>query len=377
MRPLGVALDTTPLLAPRTGVGEMCAGVLGALAEREDVEVLAYAVTWRRRGLLPPELPPGVRALGRPLPARPLHLAWRWTGHPAFETLAGRRDVVHGTNFVVPPARRAVRVVTVHDLTAVRFPELCEPATLRFPGLVRRAVREGAWVHVPSEWVAGEVCDLLGAPRERVRAVHHGIPGIAASTPAVTAPPLLAGLLPPGVGRYVLAVGTVEPRKDLPGLVRAFDALAAERPDLWLVLAGGNGWGTAALDAAVGAAACRARIARLGYVSAAARDALIAGAAIFAYPSLYEGFGFPPLEAMARGVPVVATTAGALPEVLGDGASLVAPRDHEALAGALAGMLDDEDARAKRVAGGRRRAAQFSWELCAAGLTTLYRDALA
>lgn len=370
-----VALDVTALLGAATGVGTFCAGALEGLAARGDLAVRAFAVSWRRRGEIVDKLPAGVVAVRRPMPARPLHWAWRRLPLPPAEWLVGEVEVVHGTNFVAPPARRAAVVVTVHDLTALRFPEMCEPASLGFPEQIRRALSKGAWVHTPSEWVAAEVVELLGADPARVRAVHHGACGH--PRPASSGAGASRLVLPPGVGRYVLALGTVEPRKDLPGLVRAFDLVAGERSDVGLVVAGTDGWGAAALDAAVAASPFKERIIRLGYVAPPRRDALLAGAAVLAYPSVYEGFGLPPLEAMSRGVPVVATRAGALPEVLGDGAELVDVGDRVGLAGAIAGLLDDEVASGALGAAGRRRASRFSWERCAEGLVSIYRDAIA
>ncbi|MGH9150329.1 MAG: glycosyltransferase family 4 protein, partial [Acidimicrobiales bacterium] len=299
-RPLRVAVDATPLLGPRTGVGAFTSYALDHLARRPDLEVRAFAVSWRRRHQVEAHLPPAVAAVRRPMPARPLNLAWRALRVPPVEWWTGAVDVVHGTNFVVPPAA-AARVMTVHDLTTVRFPELCDAGTRHFPALIRRALRHGAWVHTPSAFVAQEVIDLLGAPAERVRWVHHGVPGaggVARPSPAPGPPP----------APYVLAVGTVEPRKDLPTLVRAFDEVATEHPDLSLVVAGPDGWGAAALGEAVDRARHRDRIRRLGWVDDHERAALVAGASVFAYPSRYEGFGLPALEAMAAGVPVVATT---------------------------------------------------------------------
>jgi glycosyltransferase involved in cell wall biosynthesis len=365
-----VAVDATPLLGRPTGVGAFCAGALGGLGARQDLSVAAFAVSWRRRDELVGLLPPGVRHLGRPMPARPLHLAWRRSPLPPVEWFTGPVDVVHGTNFVVPPARRAARVVTVHDLTTVRFPAMCDAPTLRFPALVRRAIAEGAWVHTPSAAVAEEVVDVLGADPARVRAVHHGVPPLAPA--GASGDPLR---LPAGTERYVLSVGTAEPRKDLPGLVRAFDAVAGERPDVALVLAGPDGWGTAALDAAVAAAHFRDRIVRTGWVDDDTRSRLLRGAALLAYPSVYEGFGFPPLEAMVAGVPVVATRAGALPEVLGDAATLVPVGDADALAGALEAVLDDAEVGRELVRRGTEQAARYTWDRCAEGLAGLYRDA--
>ncbi|HLG91738.1 MAG TPA: glycosyltransferase family 1 protein, partial [Acidimicrobiales bacterium] len=176
---------------------------------------------------------------------------------------------------------------------------------------------------------------------------------------------------------YVLSLGTLEPRKDVPGLLAAFERLAGSHPGLRLVVAGPDGWGTAAFEQALGRSPFADRVVRLGYLGQAERAGLLRGAAVFAYPSVYEGFGLPPLEAMAVGVPVVCTRAGALPEVVGQAALLVEPGDPEALAGAIACLLDDQAARARLIEAGRRRAAEFSWGSCAAGLEALYRRAAA
>jgi len=370
---LAVALDATPLLGTPTGVGRFCRGALGGLAERGDLDVAAFAVSWRRRHRLAPLVPPGVAVRQRAMPARPLHAAWSRVRWPGVEWFTGPADVVHGTNFVVPPTRRAARVVTVHDLTTVRFPELCDAPTLRFPSLVRRAVAEGAWVHTPSRFVAEEVVAEFGADPARVRAVHHGVG--AAPPPGPAGGGALLPPLPPGTARYVLAVGTVEPRKDYPGLVRAFGAVAATRPDLALVVIGADGWGAGAFHDAVAASAARTRVLHLGYLPDAELAGWLGSAAVLAFPSLYEGFGFPPLEAMAAGVPVVATAAGAVPEVVGDAAVVVPPGDADALAGAIESVLEDGARRAELVERGRRRAAGFTWASCAAGLAALYAEA--
>ncbi len=373
-----VAVDATPLLGSRTGVGEFCSGALGALATRPELSVSAFAITWRRRQMLGPELPPGVPAEQRAMPARPLHLAWGRVAWPPVEWFVGRADVVHGTNFVVPPTRRAAAVVTVHDLTVLHYPAMCQPATLHFPALIRRAVARGAWVHTPSRFVAEEVVEAFGVDPGRVRAVAHGIPPrvVDGTGPGSSSQPA-ALALPAGARRYLLAIGTVEPRKDYPGLVAAFDRIAGARPDLALVIAGGEGWGSAALDEALASSGYGDRVVRAGYVDSPTLGRLLRGAVALVFPSVYEGFGLPPLEAMDAGVPVVATAAGAVPEVVGDGGLLVPPGDAEALAEALASVSDDPHVRAQLAARGRARAATFSWEACGAGLSSLYREAAA
>jgi glycosyltransferase involved in cell wall biosynthesis len=317
-------------------------------------------------------------------------MSWSHLPGPPVEWFIGPVDVVHGTNYVVPPTRRAGRVVTVHDLSALRYPQLCDASTLEFPRLVRRAVAAGAWVHTPSRYVADEVIEELAVDPGRVRAVHHGIPGqgrVLGSGPDSRCrpdPTVPAGRggddhddagMPPGTKRYVLAVGTVEPRKDYPSLVHAFDMLAEKLEDVALVIAGVDGWGAGALDDALVRSRRSDRIARLGYVTPARLERLLARAAVVAYPSVYEGFGFVPLEAMAAGVPVVATAVGAIPEVAGDGALLVPPADVDSLAEALESVLSDEAARSDLVQRGRLRANSFTWEACAEGLANLYSQA--
>jgi glycosyltransferase involved in cell wall biosynthesis len=374
--PLRVAIDATPLLGQPTGVGEFVRGLLGTLGGADGVSVTAYGLTWRGRGGLDDLVPPGVEVVRRPMAARPLREAWTRLDRPPLEWWTDRIDVVHGTNFVVPPTRRAAEVVTVHDLTPVRYPELCTPDTLAYPGLLRRALRRGAFVHTHAASVREEVLEVFGADGavpERVVAVPSGVPsvaGILAADPA-------RGRVLAGAERYVLALGTVEPRKDLPGLVTAFGAVAAAVPDVRLVVAGPDGWGAETLRAVIDGSPARPRIVRLGFVPVAERDALVRGASVLAYPSRYEGFGYPPLQAMAAGVPVVSTVAGSLAEVLGDAALVVPVGDPDALSAAMVRVLTDDAVAADLAARGPTWASTFSWDRCAAGLLGLYRAALA
>jgi glycosyltransferase involved in cell wall biosynthesis len=364
-----VAYDVTSLLDARTGVAAFAGEVLTRVATRPDIEVVGYSVSWRGRdhagdGLLPD----GVRLARGPMAAQPLRQMWRRADWPPIEWWTGTVELVHGPNFVVPPSRHgAVELATVHDLTCVRYPELCTRDTLQYPDLIRRALRRGAHIHTVSQFVADEVTEVFGVSADRLHVVRNGIDPVHEGDAA-------AGRARAGADRYILAVGTIEPRKDLPLLVDAFDAFAADDDSIRLVVAGQEGWGMQAFIAAVDRARHRDRIVRPGWVDDRSRADLLAGAAVFAYPSKYEGFGLPPLEAMAAGTPVVATRAGALPEVLGDAARLVEPGDRDDLAAALHAVLDDPAERDRLITAGRAQAALYSWDSCADGLVALYRE---
>jgi glycosyltransferase involved in cell wall biosynthesis len=362
-----IAIDATSLLDTRTGVGNFTAALLTGLGRRPELVVTAFPVSLRGRAALAHAVPPGIDVVLPPLPARVLRQSWRRLDRPSVDAAIGRHDVVHGPNFVVPPTR-AARVVTVHDLTPLRFPQLCHPATLAYPDLIRRAVSGGAWVHADSEAVRIELLDVLGVDPDRVVAVPLGF------TP-MTGGDAERGRALARTPDFVLAVGTVEPRKDLPGLVRAIDRLAAGGHELPLVHVGPAGWGAEDLDRAVAAMARPDLVTRLGRLPDADLADLYRAARLVAYPSIYEGFGLPVLEAMSAGVPVVSTTVPAIVEVAGDAAALVEPGDVDALADTLGAVWSDTARRDRMVAAGHRHAARFSWESCVDGIVDLYRRA--
>jgi glycosyltransferase involved in cell wall biosynthesis len=365
-----VAVDGTALLGQLTGIGSFAREIIGRLARADAIDLRLFAMSWRGRD----RLAAVARALGvgdggvrnRPLPARPMREVWKRADLPPVEWWTGPVDVVWGPNFVVPPARRAAELVTVHDLTPVHFPELCTRDTLDYPRLVRRAVDRGAWIQTDSEAVAEEVRDWLRIPADRVVAVPLGVTPVSSGLAA-------AGRQLAGAARYVLAVGTIEPRKDLPTLVRAFDQVASHDGSIHLVVAGPDGWGVDAFQAAVDRAHHGDRIRRLGWVDDHDRADLLAGARCLAFPSRYEGFGLPPLEAMAAGLPVVTSDLPVLVEVTGSAAIHVPVGDSEALADALVRLDGDEALRDALIRLGRERAAGFTWDACADGIADLLR----
>ena len=365
---LRVALDVGALLGPPTGIGVFTRRLVDGLATDPQLQVTAWAATWRGRHQIRTVVPPAMTVATRPMAARPLRQLWKRVDWPPLQWWTGPVDVAFGPTYVVPPTGAAAAVMSVHDLTVLRHPELCTRDTLEYPGLVQRAVRRGAWVHTDTEAVAAEVIEAFGVHPDRVRCV----PLAADTLPDASA---ADGVALAGGDRFILALGTVEPRKDLPALVAAFDQVASADSDVRLVIAGPDGWGTPQLDAAMAACTHRDRIVRLGWVDDVGRSALLRAASVLAYPSRYEGFGIPPLEAMSVGTPVVATAVAAVAEVCGDAAVLVPVGDTAALADALADVLADGATAHRLRAGGPRRAAEFSWADTVGAITTLLSDA--
>jgi len=357
MGALRVGFDTGPLFGARSGIGLAVQEMHDALAQRDDVQLLPYVLSLRSRPT------PPVRRL--PLPAAVAHGCWAHTDHPRVDRWLRDAQVVHGTNYVVPPSRLP-RIVSVYDCWFMRNPENAGATVHRAGQVLRRAVAGGAVVHASSEATADAVRDLL--PGAAVHTVH--LAALPLTAPSAHAP--IADLS----GRpYIVAIGTLERRKNLPRLVQAFGSIAAAHGDLQLVLAGAEGDDRGEIHAAVDALgpSVAHRVLFTGRVDDAVRSWLLRNASVLAYPSLDEGFGFPLLDAMQAGVPVVASNAGSIPEVAGDAALLSPPGDVDALAANLTMALNSQSVRAHLIASGATRVQQFSWERCAAELVALYR----
>lgn len=334
--------------------------MLAGLSERDDVTVEPYLLSFRAR------VAHTERRL--PLPARFALRTWARTAHPRVDRWLGDPDVVHGTNYVVPPTRTPT-VVSVYDCWFLEHPDQALPDVRLAGRVLRAAIGRGAVVHTSSAATEAAVRRLFpGAP---VRTVHLG--------PLPLAPPAPHSPLPQLAERpFVLAIGTVEPRKNLTTLVRAFGELAANHAEVALVLAGGDGGHGSAVRAAIDALGpgVSERVLVTGRVDDAARSWLLHHAAALAYPSLDEGFGFPLLEGMRARTPVVAARAGSIPEVAGDAALLVDPLDHHGLGEALFEVITDHELADRLRVAGDLRLPTFSWTACADGLVDLYGRAM-
>jgi glycosyltransferase involved in cell wall biosynthesis len=354
----------------RTGVGVALAEILDAFNALDDApQLVPYALSLRARQHRS-ALPGGTHFV--PLPATVLLRSWTRADVPRIDPWLGHADVLHGSNYLAPPSRKPT-LVTVYDCSFVRYPELCTPEVRAFEPTLRRAIARGATVHTSSEFAADEIDDIFGPGLRaagRVVVIPLGVPRVVVDAHL---PASLAARL--DGAPYVLSIATLEPRKDLVNLVRAFGSIAVRDDSLRLVLAGKDGPDRPRIDAALAALPqpVRERVLLAGAVDDPARRALLERAALVAYPSRYEGFGFPVLEAMASGVPVVSTRAGSIPEVAGDAAVLVEPGDPDALASAIERVVTDTALRAALVPRGLAQVERFSWSRTARDLVALYR----
>jgi glycosyltransferase involved in cell wall biosynthesis len=257
-------------------------------------------------------------------------------------------DVFHGLNQRLPHMRLRRSVVTFHDLFVMTGEYSSPEFRQRFTEQARDAAARADLIIAVSAFTKSQVVDLLNEPERKVRVVHHGVRGV-----INPADPL------PNRKKIVLNVGAIQKRKNVGRLVHAFEAL----PTDWrLALAGSFGYGSEEIRTAIESSPARDRISVLGYVPADELARLYARASIFAFPSLDEGFGMPVLEAMAAGVPVLASNRSAMPEVAGTAAVTVDPEDEGGLAEALKTMAEDENLRRRLTVDGFARAAMFTWE---------------
>ena len=375
-----IAFNATALLSPLAGIGQYTLGIANALAADPEVDAeFFYGAAWSRKvGGTP--LP----GAGQLLPWLRKHLPYSYEIRRAvqasrFRSHAARGgfDLYHEPNFLPLPFDGPT-VLTVHDLSWIRYPQVHPPERVRAleryfePGL-----RRAELVITDSEFVRHEVVAHFNLDPARVRAIALGIdPMFTPREPDATR--TLLERLGLRHGSYFLSVGTLEPRKNLQRVLDAYASLPDRvRADFPLVLAGMAGWQGQEAQARIARLVAAGEIRRLGYLPRADLAAVTAGAAVLVYPSLYEGFGLPPLEAMACGVPVIASNRSSVPEVVGDAGHLVDPDDPAQIRAGMERIATDSDWRADLAARGLARSRAFSWARCAGQTLQAYRDVLA
>jgi glycosyltransferase involved in cell wall biosynthesis len=371
-----IGVDGIPLGGIKTGVGHYTFELAQQLARAEpddELQVVSHI----------PFHPPAIENVSAQLrnlkfisePVNVLTKHWWTIGLPLY-LRRNSLDLFHGTNYDVPVWGGIPTVLTIHDLSLFLYPETHEQrrvrrARRRLPLMARLATA----IIVPTRSVKNETCEHLSVSPEKVFVVHE-------------APRRCFRPMDPQQARetrtrlgvediFILYVGTIEPRKNLPTLVRAFEEIYVNtelRPQL--VIAGNKGWLTEELFAHLAQSNVRDRILMTGYLGDDDLRALYSTCAVMNYPALYEGAGLPPLEAMACGAAVITTSAAAIAEMVGDGARLVAPKDHRALAKNIVELLTDPSARQSLSALGQKRAAEFTWERTALATHDIYLDAI-
>ena len=287
-----------------------------------------------------------------------------------------RSDIVHGPNYFLPSGVER-GVITVHDLSVFLYPETHPAARVKaFERQFTHSLQRAAYIITDTETARRELIDVFAVPEHQVTAVHLGVDS--AFQPQ-TSDQLRGSLANYGlpVGGYALCVSTLEPRKKISELLAAWRMLPSSVRDSFpLVLAGGTGWRNEALHEAIRQGTAEGWLRHLGFVEDADLPKLYAGAALFLYPSIYEGFGLPPLEAMASGVPVVVSGKSCLPEVGGDAAIYIDPDDSDGfVAGIQMGLLD-ENWRSSAIARGLDRSREFSWQRCIEATKDVYRKVI-
>ncbi|MBI4240960.1 MAG: glycosyltransferase family 4 protein [Candidatus Rokubacteria bacterium] len=357
-----IGIEADPIVRRRGGVGWYVTHLVAALG----------ALDGENNYRLYSDRPLETAALGLPAARWTSVVAGRWSVRRT--VCRDRVDVFHGTNFRLRACGRLGSVVTIHDLSAERLSRLAgrrlgqRLASAKTQRTARRADR----VIVHSRSGAADVGACFGVAPERIAVVPLGVgPEFFPEPPPVQE--AVRARLAPGREGFVLFCGSLEPRKDVATLLRAFARLPDARERYRLVLAGGDGRASEEIGELISRLGLGEAVGREGYLGVPEMRALYAAAALFVLPSLYEGFGLPILEAMACGTPVIAAYTSSLPEVVGDAGLLVPPGDPEALAGAMARVLDDADLAADLRQRGFRRAKGFTWEATAAKTLAVYR----
>jgi glycosyltransferase involved in cell wall biosynthesis len=343
----------------------------------EGIEVVLLPVTVRGAGTLsrdPIANHPRVRVVRTRLPARTATWVWSRATWPPAELFCGSVDVFWGPNFLLPPLVKAAGVMTVHDLAFVRMPEACSEHVRGYATTVPNMAERSNRIMVPSRVIAEELSSWLPNEADRIRVVPWAVRRIFREQGGELVRPRkeTLGIRDP----YALFVGNLEVRKNVELMLQAFELVRTVHPAAQLVLVGGPGFGWEGIRARREAILSTDAVRVVGYLPDPEVAALVRGARVFVYPSRYEGFGIPPLEAMAAGTPVVAAKAGALPESLGDHARWVHPDDLDGLAAAIADHFEGSPDPGT-IEAARAWATTFTWGRAARAAIDVFSEAVA
>jgi glycosyltransferase involved in cell wall biosynthesis len=373
-----ITIDYTPAIQQHAGIGRYTDALTRALVAlgTEDSLRLFYTDPLGRAPAAP---------LDR-LPRRMLHQAnkeWRlrvllasFLRRPMYQVVDPDTDVFHATDNVLPPLRNTRSVFTVYDLTFLKFPELHLPLNRWYSRImVPRSLRAANAIVAISECTKRDAVTAYHIPADRIRVIHLGVDARFMPVDPVLATEIRSRYRLPA--RYILAVGTIEPRKNLTTLLHAYVELREQVPDLELVIAGKRGWRADAFFDRLRELGLADRVTFPGFVPDDDLPTVYSSATVLAFPSIYEGFGLPVLEAMACGTPVVCSNTSSLPEIAAESAILVSPNDARGWVQALHRVVADESLRLDLRRRGLRRAARFTWASTARKTHAVYEEVYA
>lgn len=374
-----IGIDYTAAYEQGAGIGRYVRELIRALAAEDDHMPYRLFVAGATSKNLPAA--PGPNFRWRPTPITPLWFAriWHRLQLPLpVELFTGRVSLFHATDFTLPPTLPGVpTLLTVHDLSFVRAPETATPVLKAYlDQVVPRSVRCAAHILADSQATKDDLVEFYDTPPEKITVLLSGVD--------VRFAPVTDEAMQQAVRErynlpdrpYIFSVGTVQPRKNYARVIEALAALGPAYADFHLVIVGGRGWLDSPIYQAVDEFGLADRVHFTGFVRDEDLPTLYSAATCLAYPSLYEGFGFPVLEAMACGIPVITSNISSMPEVAGDAALLVDPYDVSAISDTLRRLLADETLRADLIARGFMQAQQFTWARAARQLKDIYHRML-
>ncbi len=367
-----IGIDYTPALGQQAGIGRYTRELVSALLKQPGRH--EYVLIKAKGSSSHSPIDSSATSVTLPFSRRMSALIWHRLRLPiTLETFTGALDLYHATDYLIPPLRKAKGVVTVHDLSFLVHPELGAAGLVKYlRSALPVSLDRASLVLADSQNTKKDIADLLGFAKERVEVVYCGVSEY--FRPADDATELERvrekyGLHSP----YILTLGTIEPRKNYVRLIQAYQQLRAENGIAHdLIIGGGKGWLYQDVFDEVKSLGLEKQVRFLGFVPDDDLLGMLSLAELFVYPSIYEGFGLPPLEAMACGTPVVASNTSCLPEILGDAAVFVDPLDVSSMANGMISMLSNDGLKNDMKARGIKRASRFTWADSAGCLLNLY-----
>ncbi|HPR90197.1 MAG TPA: glycosyltransferase family 1 protein [Synergistaceae bacterium] len=369
-----VCIDIQPAVGQGAGVGRYTAKLAEYLARScspgDELDLFCFDFK-RRAGTI--ESHGAAKKIIRWCPGRLAQFAWKKTGWPPFNAFAGKADLYHFTNFIMPPLGKGRAVVSIHDMSFMRLPLFTEDKNLEYlEGKIKDTVNRADAIITISRFSAREIQDLLDVPPEKIFVTY---PGIDSNFKPADPDKISALCERLKIKRpYLLSVGTFEPRKNFSFLVDVLEKMKNFHGSL--VIAGNLGWKYQSILARIKNSPMADRIYRLPDVNQEDLTVLYGGAEIFVFPSFYEGFGFPPLEAMACGTPVVSSSGGSLSEVLDNAAVIPDKFEADLWAERIEEIIGNADLRKKMISCGLKHARQYKWEDTAKKIWEVYRTVL-